>query len=97
MSSNKWLKRLHDFQNNPRGSTPKTPETPLLGVSGVGGGGVPGKNDEQTCDRCQRMSRSRTCLEPVAAGLADKSLPVWCDLMKGHGRTCPAYMPSNKD
>ena len=43
MSTNKWLKRLRDFQNTPQGGTDETAKTPLSSVSSVGGGGVPGK------------------------------------------------------
>lgn len=45
----------------------------------------------QRCDRCRHMSPARTCAAPDAAGLAALRLPVWCDLMGGHGRTCPAF------
>lgn len=97
MSRSKWAQRLRDFQNTPRGGTAKTAETPLSTVSAVGGGGVPGKNEGQTCDGCRHMSRDRACLEPAAAGLADEGLPTWCDLMNGHGRTCPAFSSITKD
>lgn len=30
------------------------------------------------CERCEHQSRSRTCLEPVKAGLADKFEVVFC-------------------
>lgn len=50
----------------------------------------------QTCDRCASMSGTRTCTQPSAAGLADKGLPIWCDLMNGHGRTCPAFSTTTK-
>lgn len=48
----------------------------------------------QRCDRCKYMSPDRTCAVPDAAGLAALRLPVWCDLMGGHGRTCPAFRSS---
>lgn len=97
MSRSKWAQRLRDFQNTPLGGTAKTAKTPLSAVSTVGGGGVAGKNEGQTCDACRHMSRDRTCLEPAAAGLANKDLPIWCDLMNGHGRTCPTFSPITKD
>lgn len=97
MSRSKWAQRLRDFQSNPQRGTPKTTETPLLGVLGGGVEGAPGKNEGQKCDACRHMTRDRACLEPAAAGLADKGLPIWCDLMGGHGRTCPAFSPITKD
>lgn len=93
MSIGKWAQRLRDFQQNPANGTPKTPKSRVSGVLGVGGGGVPGKNEGQSCDGCRHMSPDRACLEPEAAGLADKALPRWCDLMNGHGRICPAFEP----
>lgn len=94
MSTGKWAQRLRDFQKHPRRGTDETAKTPLSSVSSVGGGGVPAKNEGQTCDACRHMSRDRACLEPAAAGLLDKGLPIWCDLMGGHGRTCPAFRSS---
>ena len=96
MSTGKWAQRLRDFQNTPKSSTPKTPESRVLGVLGVGSKGCTEKCNVQMCDHCRHMSRARTCLEPIAAGLAEAALPRWCDLMNGHGRTCPAFSQATK-
>lgn len=49
----------------------------------------------QSCDSCAHISKARTCLEPVAAGVAEHFHIVWCDLLNGHGRRCTAYAPKD--
>lgn len=91
MSDGKWAQRLRDFQQNPGRGTAKTDERGVSSVSSVGGEGVPRKNEGQNCDGRRHMSPDRRCLEPVVAGLADKALPPWRDLMNGHGRQGQAF------
>lgn len=55
------------------------------------------ERSRQRCDQCRHMSADRRCTQPAAAWLADKGLPVWCDLMGGNGRTCHAFIKIDKE
>ena len=80
-----------------QGGTAKTDETPVFGLSSVSSVPTEAQKPQrpQSCDSCAHISKARTCLEPVAAGVAEHFHIVWCDLLNGHGRRCTAYAPKD--
>ena len=47
-----------------------------------------------TCNGCRHLGRFRTCVEPVAAGLASSFIIIWPP--KGHAATCPAFIQGER-
>lgn len=45
----------------------------------------------RSCIACEFRSRRKTCLEPVAAGLADHFSIRFCAQVPAHGATCAAF------